>query len=65
MPSMLPGPGDEETWPPYAGHPKDPRTPDDPYEGWPFRDLPADVQALRLEQAERWQLLEIIEELLE
>lgn len=24
----LPGPGDEATWPPYAGHPNDPRAPD-------------------------------------
>jgi len=23
------GPGDEATWPPFAGHPNDPRAPDD------------------------------------
>lgn len=23
------GPGDEATWPPYSGHPNDPRDPDD------------------------------------
>lgn len=28
-PNNLPGPGDEVTWPPYSGHPNDPRyTPD-------------------------------------
>lgn len=26
--SYTPGPGDAETWPPFAGHPHDPRTPD-------------------------------------
>ena len=25
----MPGPGDEATWPPYSGHPNDPRAPDD------------------------------------
>lgn len=30
----LPGPGDEATWPPYSGHPNDPRAPiDDVDEG--------------------------------
>ena len=24
----MPGPGDEETWPPCRNHPNDPRTPD-------------------------------------
>ena len=27
--SYTPGPGDAETWPPFSGHPHDPRTPDD------------------------------------
>lgn len=27
--SYTPGPGDAETWPPFAGHPHDPRTPED------------------------------------
>ena len=31
-----PGPGDEETWPPYSGHPHDPRMEDD-FE-WPEDD---------------------------
>lgn len=26
----MPGPGDAETWPPYAGHPHDPRGDDCP-----------------------------------
>ncbi len=26
---FLSGPGDSETWPPFAGHPHDPRTPED------------------------------------
>ena len=26
-PRKFPGPGDEETWPPYSGHPNDPRAP--------------------------------------
>ncbi len=27
--SYTPGPGDAETWPPFSGHPHDPRTPED------------------------------------
>lgn len=26
---IIPGPGDEETWPPYSGHPNDPRSPEE------------------------------------
>ncbi len=26
---FLSGPGDSETWPPFVGHPHDPRTPED------------------------------------
>lgn len=32
-PNMAPGPGDPVTWPPYSGHPNDPRAPlDDDFE---------------------------------
>ena len=27
--AYTPGPGDSETWPPFAGHPHDPRAPED------------------------------------
>jgi len=27
--TYTPGPGDAETWPPFSGHPHDPRTPED------------------------------------
>jgi hypothetical protein len=33
--STVPGPGDEATWPPFSGHPNDPRN---PYDWEDFQD---------------------------
>ena len=44
-PTNCPGPGDEATWPAYAGHPNDPRAPDDDQD---FEDLPRGEQIERL-----------------
>lgn len=38
------GPGDAETWPPFAGHPHDPRTPEDDSDDTTAESI-ADVKA--------------------
>jgi transposase len=46
MTARIPGPGDEVTWPAYAGHPNDPRAPDEPEWGQMTRaEKAADLDA--------------------
>ena len=51
-PCKLPGFGDEATWPGCAGHPMDPRTPEEPNEIQDARDVCDEIRS-SLRTAER------------